>query len=358
MATNQDFDNLINRIDTATTTLENNVDALVSGSVDIAQAVQEAQQAANTATQEASEAGQAAITATQAANEAASSVQEVQGIVQDFEESKVIGEAPINDQEYVRKNGEWVLNTGGGSGGGGTVVSVNGVLPDEQGNITLDIPDEQVNSDWNATEGKAVILNKPELFSGDYEDLTNKPTLFSGDYNDLSNKPSIPTQGIESIVAGDNITIDNTDPLNPVISSSGGGGGGEPQGYPLNLTTDWWYDGQLLTHWPDPNPHNPIELSKLATYSGGRYREGAELLTRTDARNAFPVGTYYVLIADDPVGNTGGILRVTWSAKINGQLMGKIFRFTPEPNATAGAASPDYIAIATSNNLVWKPVGG
>lgn len=32
--------------------------------------------------------------------------------------------------------------------------------------------------------------------------------------------------GIESIVAGTNITIDNTDPLNPIISASGGGGGG------------------------------------------------------------------------------------------------------------------------------------
>jgi len=33
------------------------------------------------------------------------------------------------------------------------------------------------------------------------------------------------TGGIESVVAGTNITIDNTDPLNPVISASGGGGG-------------------------------------------------------------------------------------------------------------------------------------
>lgn len=33
----------------------------------------------------------------------------------------------------------------------------------------------QVNADWNATEGAAEILNKPTLFSGDYNDLTNKP---------------------------------------------------------------------------------------------------------------------------------------------------------------------------------------
>lgn len=31
--------------------------------------------------------------------------------------------------------------------------------------------------------------------------------------------------GIQTIIAGDNITIDNTDPQNPIISSTGGGGG-------------------------------------------------------------------------------------------------------------------------------------
>lgn len=344
MATNQDFNNLINRIDTATNTLESSVQTLADGSVDVAQAVVDAQQAANTATQQAGEAGQSATTATQAANDAANSLQEVQGIVQDFEEANVIGEAPVNGNEYVRKDGNWVLNTGGGNGGGGDVVSVNGVLPDEQGDVTLDIPDEQVNSDWNAVGGKAEILNKP--------------TLFSGDYNDLANKPTIPTQGVVSIVAGDNITIDNTDPLNPVISGESGGGGDE--GYPLNLSQNWWYDGQLMTHWPDSNPHNPLQISKVATYASGRYKEGMELLETASSRSAFPVGSYYVSHTDDPVGSTGGIMRVYWGGNVNGQMLAKTFRFTPEPTNTAsGSASPDYIAIhSASNNLRWKPVGG
>ncbi len=59
-----------------------------------------------------------------------------------------------------------------------------------------DVPD-QVNADWNATEGAAEILNKPELFDGDYHSLTNKPNLATvattGNYNDLSNTPTIPT---------------------------------------------------------------------------------------------------------------------------------------------------------------------
>lgn len=51
----------------------------------------------------------------------------------------------------------------------------------------------------------------------------------SGSYNDLSNKPTIPVLPstiVESIVAGTNVSVDNTDPSNPVVSASGGGGGG------------------------------------------------------------------------------------------------------------------------------------
>ena len=54
------------------------------------------------------------------------------------------------------------------------------------------IPTAQVNSDWNANNGVAEILNKPNLAavatSGDYDDLTNKPTiptLFSQLTNDI-----------------------------------------------------------------------------------------------------------------------------------------------------------------------------
>lgn len=46
----------------------------------------------------------------------------------------------------------------------------------------------QVNADWNATEGKAQILNKPALktvaTSGSYQDLTDKPTKVSAFEND------------------------------------------------------------------------------------------------------------------------------------------------------------------------------
>jgi hypothetical protein len=36
----------------------------------------------------------------------------------------------------------------------------------------------------------------------------------------------IPVGGVQSIIAGTNITVDDTDPFNPIVSASGGGGGG------------------------------------------------------------------------------------------------------------------------------------
>ncbi len=82
------------------------------------------------------------------------------------------------------------------------------------------IPSAQVQSDWNATSGMGVVLNKPSFspvaVTGDYNDLSNKPTipsaqinsdwsatsgverilnkptLFSGSYSDLTNRPVIP----------------------------------------------------------------------------------------------------------------------------------------------------------------------
>ena len=103
-----------------------------------------------------------------------------------------------NGTDYV-----WVYQQSGG-GGGGDVISVNG----KQGVVTLDtdeIPEGNTNlyniqSDWTAITGAAVILNKPTLATvattGDYSDLLNTPNLATvattGSYNDLTDKPTIP----------------------------------------------------------------------------------------------------------------------------------------------------------------------
>ena len=70
-----------------------------------------------------------------------------------------------------------------------------------------------VKSDWNSISWDSEILNKPTI-----------PTKTS----DLTNDSLL-----SDITAGTNITIDKTDPLNPIINSSGGGGTGWWE-------IDWW----------------------------------------------------------------------------------------------------------------------
>lgn len=203
MATNQDFNNLIVRVDAATDTLETNVITLTQAGSEVAGQLILAQAAATTAQQGATNATtQAGIASTQAttattqatkaeteALKAANSVIQANQAVTDAKALAPFQEAPKDGSVYGRKDGTWSVVTGGG--GSGTVVSVNGISPNALGNVEVPIPQPipQVKSDWNAVSGDAQILNKPTLFNGTYAALTGKPTLFSGSYTDLTNKP-------------------------------------------------------------------------------------------------------------------------------------------------------------------------
>lgn len=158
MATNADFNALIVRIDEATTTLENSVDAVANGASDIEDSVVIAQQAATTATQQASLASNSATAATTAsgnaqtqatnaanaataANQAKTDTQaikaETQAIADDLLATAPFQEAPQDGGIYGRKNAGWALVDTGGST---PVTSVNGELPDAQGNVTVEVP--------------------------------------------------------------------------------------------------------------------------------------------------------------------------------------------------------------------------
>ena len=92
------------------------------------------------------------------------------------------------------------------------------------------IPAAQVQSDWNESDSssKAYIQNKPSLAS----------VATSGDYEDLSNKPTIPV--VKTLVAGQNVTLDET-PTTITINAEGGGG---------HIT-------QEQANWTETNPQEP-----------------------------------------------------------------------------------------------------
>lgn len=102
------------------------------------------------------------------------------------------------------------------------VTAVQGVVAGT--NITVDNTDPihpvvsatvavapQVPSDWNATDGVAAILNKPVLGTASQKDVGFFATAAQGTKANTA---------LQSIVAGDGITVDTTNPQNPKISSS------------------------------------------------------------------------------------------------------------------------------------------
>lgn len=322
MATNQDFNNLITRINTATDTLELNVGVIAETGVEVGEQLTLAQTAAANAAQEADnatvQANISSVKATVSTTQATKAEQEAQVATQAktdalaaVDEAKALApfqEAPKNGSVYGRKDGTWALVEGGGSGGVGTVVSVNGVLPDLQGDVTLTIP-EQVPSDWNAVSGKGIILNKPEIFSGAYVDLVGKPDLFSGSYNDLTNKPVLFNGSYNSLTNKPTIPTNNNELINgagyvaeaPIDGEQyarqlgtwvkvEAGDGGTVLGYPVIEVP--YYNEVVMTNWLRPNPYEPLALANFGDYVVGEFLRGAELITE-DGLGSLPSGNYY-----------------------------------------------------------------
>ena len=71
----------------------------------------------------------------------------------------------------------------------------------------------QVQSDWNASSGLGVVLNKPTLFSGSYTDLTNKPSIPSA-----YTLPTASSSVLGGIKIGTGLSID----VNGVVTASSG----------------------------------------------------------------------------------------------------------------------------------------
>ncbi len=83
--------------------------------------------------------------------------------------------------------------------------------------------EQNVQSDWNATSGDALILNKPTLFDGAYSSLSGLPTLFDGAYGSLTGAPDL-SDYIEADAAGD-VSIGTTTNFYQLNLGDSGGAG-------------------------------------------------------------------------------------------------------------------------------------
>lgn len=296
------FNSLINRVELATIKLEDSVDIVQDAGQQIGDSLA---QAAAYALDAETASVQAAINtglSLQYANDAEDYRDEAQDIVQDFSQQNVIGEAPINGNQYARKDGSWALLEAG-SGGGGTVVSVNGIEPNSLGDVTLNIP-EQVNSDWEATDGVSAILNKPTLFDGDYSSLSNTPTI-PENTSDLTNDSDFIADAPK-----DTNQYARKDGAWTLVEAMGGGGD-EP--FLTGASNDFKYGTNQFERWVDNNPYTQAQLTQLSVFIKGRTETGKQLFSDATKIEYVPNGAYYFKPADvtstDLSGKTGVILK-------------------------------------------------
>lgn len=108
-----------------------------------------------------------------------------------------------------------------------TVVSVYNAETDELVPtlwLDRDGTDELANPHPLSEDGVILFYVDP----GRYNIVVEKGTMLYREWPDviISDSATIGTPGIQSIVAGTNVTVDDTDPLNPIVSATGGGDAG------------------------------------------------------------------------------------------------------------------------------------
>jgi hypothetical protein len=88
-------------------------------------------------------------------------------------------------------------------------VNITATYDDANNKILLTGVAAQVQSNWTASSGLGVILNKPTLFSGSYTDLTSKPTIPTS-FSSLVNGAHTLSLGTDGSITFPNATVQTT----------------------------------------------------------------------------------------------------------------------------------------------------
>ena len=148
-----------------------------------------------------------------------------------------IPEAPSDNRIYGRRNQGWTEVTGGGGSGGlnyrGTIDLTLAAPSAKDGDFFVNIAVGTVDASWTGIGGDTVVGAERVAYDGSiWEMLPNPPSsgvelITAG--NNISvnstnpNNPVIsvtPNSFLETVQAGNNISVDNTDPTSPVINAT------------------------------------------------------------------------------------------------------------------------------------------
>lgn len=313
MSNQTEFTALINRINTATNTLEANVLLLKNAGVTVGEGVQqvaedliqvnlavelieqikldvEAVQQDVQTTRGVIEAN-IALSETQV-QDALQAVTEAEQLVDLLLTSAPFQEAPINGKVFGRKDGQWEEIVAGDEVA--VVTKVNGVEPDLGGNVIIDAAAVGAKSStyvpsWDEVTGKPLFgsLAAKDEAPADSKQYARKdgewsevviPEQTAPTWSEVTGKPLFGTMATQNDAASTATTylrkkgewVEFVAPEVPVV-------GAVP--FPVPATAPD-LDGDEWLEWIDANPHVPVALSRVGGgYSGGQYQGGASFFT-------------------------------------------------------------------------------
>lgn len=131
------------------------------------------------------------------------------------------GSSVVGFESYTNTINSGILGSGNVIDTDGTGLSGRNFIIGHGSTIPFNVTDViLLDSFATADESNIVMTSKPIKASG------FKTTTYGEVIDDAGNWTGNPiVSGVQSVVAGTNVTVDNTDPANPVVSATGGGGG-------------------------------------------------------------------------------------------------------------------------------------
>ena len=145
--------------------------------------------------------------------------------------------------------------------------------------------------------------------------------------------------GVESVVAGANIAVDNTDPANPIISATGGGGGGG--GRDLLATQVLAADAASVAFSTIPNTYQNLQLIMHVRSTGSTGSAQQDV-----AQIAFN--------GDTTTGNYGARLLLTVGSVNNTSSPNQAIVYVAGSASPAGVAAQADVLIANYAETVWQ----
>ena len=132
------------------------------------------------------------------------------------------GSSVVGFESYTNTANSGILGSGNVIDTDGTGLSGRNFIIGHGSTIPFNVTDViLLDSFATADESNIVMTSKPIKASG------FKTTTYGEVIDDAGNWTGNPiVSGVQSVVAGTNVTVDNTDPANPIVSATGGGGGG------------------------------------------------------------------------------------------------------------------------------------